>query len=94
MYKNKKIVSIPFQQVHVVKHHSPPRLRCIWLWNGESDSPLNVFNFLYVDDECHFYSAENLPRVCNDVMCILTVRDRFVVKSPTLPLYLCLWVEK
>ena len=58
----------------------------IWLWNGES--PLNVFNFLYVDDECHFYSAKSLPRVCN-VHTDVTVRDRFVVK---ILLYLCTFV--
>ena len=38
---------------------------------------------MYVEDEFHFYSAESLPRVCNDVHTV-TVRDRFVVKSPTL----------
>ena len=74
--KNKKILNIPFQQV--VKHHSPSRLSAY----GKK----RVFNFLYDEDECNFYSAESLPRVCNDVNKVHTVivRDRFVVKSPTL----------
>ena len=42
-------------------------------------------NFLYVDDECNFYSAESLPRVCNNVNKVhtVTVRDIFIVKSLT-----------
>jgi hypothetical protein len=60
----------------------------IWLWKG--DGPLNVFIVPYVDDECHLFSAESLPRVCNDVNKVHTVivRDRSVVKSPTLRLFI------
>ena len=45
-----------------IKHQSS---NIISLWKG--DRPLNVFSFLYVEDEFHFYSVESLPRVCNDV---------------------------
>ena len=67
---------MPFQQV--AKHHSPPKLSAY----GKK----RAYNFLYVEGECNFYSAESLPRVCNDVNKVhtVTLRDRFVVKSPTL----------
>ena len=58
---NKKIVNIPFQQV--VKYHSPPRLSSY----GKKRVLLMSLISLYVKDECNFYSAESLHRVCNDV---------------------------